>query len=753
MRPSYCCLILLLLTMPATAEQLSIERIFASPSLSGETPRSLKLSPDGRFVSYLQGRPDERERMDLWVLEVASGERRMLVDSRQLTGGEERLSAEEQARRERQRTAELRGIAEYAYSSDGRRLLFPLAGNLYVYDLQQPAEQAVQQVASAAEGFVTDPRFSPQGRYVSFVRDQNLHVVDLADGSSRALTSDGGGPVSWAMAEFIAQEEMGRDTGYWWAPDEAHVAVTRVDESPVPLVRRFEIHADHAELVEQRYPAVGEPNVTIQLAVIAVADGTLRWIDLGPDSDIYLPRVNWLPGGKALAFQRQSRDQRRLELIRVDIDDNLKQRPLLVEERQTWVNLHEALRFLDARGRFIWASERDGYQHLYLHAANGSLQRPITAGEWQVDQLLSFDSRRKRVYFAANADDPLGQDIYVQDLDPLNPRKPRRLTQGGWNQAVFADQGDAWLHTWSDDDHPAQIRLRDRSGRELQTINGNALEGDHPYLPYRAAHRPAEYGSLQASDGQTLHYQLLMPAGHQPGQRHPAVVRTYGGPHAQVVQKRWDERWGLFDQYLAQQGFVVFSLDNRGSARRGTAFENPIHRQMGGPEVEDQQLGLDWLAAQDFVDPQRLGVFGWSYGGYMSLHLWARTPQLAAAVAVAPVTDWTLYDTHYTERYMQLPAANAEGYARSNVLTWLDHAEGGAAALSDRLYLIHGMADDNVLFTHSTALISAMVERDIRFRLMAYPGGKHGINASTAMRRHVYNEIARYFLHKLRPEE
>jgi dipeptidyl-peptidase-4 len=734
------------------AEQLTLERIFANPALSGETPRSLKLSPDGERVTFLRGRADQQQRLDLWAFEVLTGQTRMLVDSSRLTGGVEQLSVEEQARRERQRTADLRGIAEYAFSADGARLLFPLGGDLYVYDLKADEDNAVQQIARAADGFVTDPKFSPAGNHVSFVRDQNLYVVDLKSGQTRALTTDGGGTISYAVAEFVAQEEMGRDTGYWWSSDEAHIALTKVDESPVPLVRRFEIHADRTDVIEQRYPAAGEPNVQIALGVVSLADSNIRWIDLGPESDIYLPRVTWLPGGKALSYQKQSRDQRRLELIRVEMDENLSQRVLLTEERETWVNLHDALRFVDARGRFVWASEHDGQQHLYLHAASGKRSNAITQGDWQVDALLALDGTRKQIYFLANAHDPLSRDVYVQSLDPLSPRRPQRLTNGGWNDAVFADDNSVWLHTWSDPEHPPQVRLRNRKNIELVAIHANEVSGDHPYAPYKDAHQAREYGVLDGADGQTLHYQLLKPAGFEPGRRYPVVIRTYGGPHVQVVQKRWDERWGLFDQYLAQQGFVVFSLDNRGSARRGTSFENPIHRQMGGPEVIDQQAGISWLAEQGYVDPDRIGVFGWSYGGYMSLHLWARTPSLAAAVSVAPVTDWLLYDTHYTERYMDHPERNPDGYAQSNVLNWLDRAEGGAAALSDRLYLIHGMADDNVLFSHSTGLISAMVERGIRFDLMAYPGGKHGINASPAMRQHVFAEIADYLRDKLRPE-
>ena len=256
-------------------------------------------------------------------------------------------------------------------------------------------------------------------------------------------------------------------------------------------------------------------------------------------------------------------------------------------------------------------------------------------------------------------------------------------------------------------------------------------------------HRKAEFGTLTAPDGQTLHYRVIKPAGFVEGQRYPALVRVYGGPHVQYVQRRWDERWGLFDQVLAQRGFVVFTLDNRGSARRGVAFEAPIHRRMGGPEVEDQLAGVRWLAQQAFVDGKRIGVFGWSYGGYMSLMLLAKhSSEIAAGVAVAPVTEWRLYDTHYTERYMDDPAAHSGAYDQSAVFAHL-------AGLTSPLLLIHGMADDNVLFTHSTQLMAALQDRGTRFDLMTYPGGKHGINGTPAMRKHVLGSIVGWLHEKL----
>lgn len=740
--------IFLFWSLSVSATELTLDRIFADPPLSGPSPRGLKFAPDGRSLSFLRGKPERSEQLDLWVFDIAAGEERLLVDSNALLGGSsEVLSDEEKARRERLRIASFSGIVDYQFSADSQHLLFPLNGALYLYALKT---REVRALTRAEDGFATDPKFSPKGRYVSFVRGQNLFALRLADSRLLQLTTEGGGTRSFGMAEFVAQEEMDRLTGYWWAPDEHAIALFHFDEAAVPVQRRFEIYADRTEVVEQRYPAAGTTNVRIGYGIVELptdADGPprLRLHEFPADADLYLARLDWKPDSKAFAVQQQSRDQRRLELNLVDAE-SLESRTLLVETSATYVNLHNDLRWLK-NGSFIWASEASGFKQLYLHGADGERRRQLSAGEGAVDQLLLLDEARGLVYFSGSFTEDLQKHVYVASLDREASKVPDEVTtEEGFHEAVFDRQGRYFLDTHSRHDQPPQVLLKDVRGRLVQTIVANKLDANHPLAPYRDALRPAEFGYLENPEGVALRYRLLKPPGFDPAESYPVYVRVYGGPHVQVVNKNWDARWGLFDQYLAQRGIVVFSVDNRGSARRGKAFEEAVYGRMGQVDVADQYAGVQWLKQQPWVDRERIGVFGWSYGGYMSLMLLAQHPaDYACGVAVAPVSDWALYDTHYTERYMDLPARNPDGYRAGDVLSHLD----GLA--SDKLLLVHGMADDNVLFAHATRVMNGLQQAGKDFSLMTYPGGKHGINSTPAQRRHVFGQIANYLERCLKP--
>ena len=721
---------LLMTAAPAMAEKLTIERIFDEPSLDGPTLRKPKLAPDGSRVTFLREKEDDAEQLDLWEYHVGEGKLRLLVDSRQLLPAGEQLSDEEKARRERQRIAGLKGIVEYDWAPDSQGLLFPLGGDLYYYDL---ASRQPRQLTDS-DAFETDPQVSPGGRYVAFVRDQDLYVVEIATGREQRLTHDGGGVIRNAMAEFVAQEEMDRDTGYWWAPGDTKIAFLQVDESPVAVTQRYEIHADELKVIDQRYPYTGTPNVRLRLGVVSLADQQIQWLDLGDEPDIYVPRVRWLPDGRRLSYQRQSRDQRTLELRVADVASG-EQRTVIREQADTFVNLHRDLRYLADGERFVWSSERDGFRHLYLGQLDDGSLAPLTTGDWQVDELEGLDEQGGWVYFTATRASPLERQLYRVPLDGSGVTDPERLTRReGDHDVEMSRSADVFVDTFSTRDQPPQVSLHRSDGRQLTWLVENALDADHPYHPYLRAHRPTEFGTLTAEDGQTLHYRVTTPPGDGP---HPVMIHVYGGPHAQMVSKSWSRRI-LFEQYMAQHGYIVFALDNRGSARRGTRFENPIHRAMGGVEVADQMRGVAYLRSRDDVDPDRIGVFGWSYGGYMTLHLMLRHPdQLAAGVAVAPVTDWALYDTHYTERYMGTPQDNPQGYEQGSVFPYTQ-------GFDRPLLVVHGMADDNVLFTHSTRLFEHLQQQGVLFEAMPYPGAKHGISGQ-AGQTHVYRTIAGFF--------
>ncbi len=722
------------------AAELTIDRLFDAPALSGPSLVGLKISPDAARVTYLQGKPDDKDRLDLWEYDLLDRRARILVDSRVAAPANEQLSAEELGRRERQRTAALSGILEYSFAPTGRALLFPLDGRLYYYDLAKPAQDALRQIAPG-KGFATDAAISPHGRYVSYVRDQNLFAYDLAANFEKALTHDGAGPIKNGMAEFVAQEEMDRNTGYWWAPDDRHVAFARIDESPVKVRQRFEIAADDVSTFEQRYPAAGEANVLIRLGVSDPSSGAVTWIDLGPDQDMYLARVNWLPDGKTLAIQRESRNQRRLDLLFANIETGAS-RVVLTETSTSWVELNDEISFLKRSPEFVWASARDGYRHLYLYGYDGRLVRRLTAGKWNVDDfrqraIKGIDEAHRVIYFAATEKSPIERHLYRTSLDTRNPRSVSRISrEDGLHGITMSRDERFYVDDFNSRTQPPQVSLRAADGTLITYLAENRLDQRHPDAPYLADNSVPEFGTLAAADGQLLQYRLFKPAHFDAAKRYPAIVDVYGGPSVQRVLDDWTG--SSFTQILTRAGYVVFQLDNRGSGFRGTAFQTPIHGRLGDVEVIDQVQGARWLGAQTYVDPSRIGVWGWSYGGYMTLMLMFKAPEVfRAGVSGAPVTDWLLYDTHYTERYLDRPSENAAGYEASSALPY-------AKDLHGNLLVIHGMADDNVLFLHSTKLFRRLQDLGKPFEVMVYPGAKHGLTRQQ-VGRHAYATILRFF--------
>lgn len=717
--------------------ELTIERLFSSPDLNGTLPKSIRFSPDGGRVTWLQGSTEDVERLDLWQFDIKTGERSCLVESRSL-GNDRELSDEEKARRERKRIFE-RGIVEYLWHPSGGSLVFPLDGVLWLYEIN--AGRAHQ--LTPDDLFQTDVRFSPDGRWLSFVRNGDLYAMDLTHGSEQRLTHDGGGTVSNGIAEFIAQEEMHRYEGYWWSPDSTRIAFVNVDESTVALTRRFEIEADEVTLHEQRYPFAGEANARVRIGVISVeGESDASWIDTGRDDEHYIARIHWLADNESLAVTIQSRDQQMMECLECRPDEPA--RVLITETSESWINLDDHFRRLGDRGDFLWGSERSGFLHLYrFDAASGQLNA-VTQGEWVVKRVCHIDEQNGLVYFEAAIETPIETHLYVTSLDgsiDASIDDPRRITRSGISHNVTLSKDGRWfLDRYSSPAQPVSVDLCRIDGTVELNVGGGPFTNAHPMFGFTRPPEDIEFGVLHAADGQDLHYRLMSPAGHESGERYPVIVTVYGGPGVQRVHNEWIPPW---HHYMASRGYGLFALDNRGSANRGKRFESPIYGQLGEYEVADQLVGADFLSTVPWVDPARIGVFGHSYGGYMTLMLLMRAPEVfRAGVSVAPVTDWHLYDTHYTERYLGHPRENAGGYERSAVFPWLEGP--GLAGLNGKLLLIHGMADDNVLFTHTTRLMRALQDAACEFELMTYPGAKHGL-AGRATNIHRYTMMNRFF--------
>ncbi|MEY3358968.1 MAG: hypothetical protein RI923_228 [Pseudomonadota bacterium] len=526
-------LVLALLSGTAMAQQLTIDALTSGKSLSGNALTQAKFSPDGKRISFLKGKPDKAGQLDLWTFDVASGEARMLVDSATLASSSKELSDEEKARRERQRIAALTGIVEYQWVADGQHLLFPMGGELFWFDLAAATpERALRQLTSGS-GDVTDAKISPKGGFVSFIRGRNLWIIDIASGKERQLTSDGSEAIGNGVAEFVADEEMDRHTGYWWAPDDSAIAYARIDETPVPIKERFEIYADRTEVVKQRYPAAGDANVLIQLGLLTLADGKTRWMDLGKEADIYLPRVQWQDATR-LTWQIQNRKQHRLELHRFHRDSGAAER-LRTETSSSWVPLHNNLRFLDD-DRILWSSEQSGYEHLYWLGDKGTL-KAITSGDWMVEDVLAIDNSNRWIYFSGTKDGPTERHLYRVGFD--GGAITRISTEAGMHSAQFNAGVSHYIGTYTNPETPPQTLLRTADGNTVRALIDNTLDADHPYTPYLKAHRVPEFGTLKAEDGQVLHYSLIKPAGFDPTKKYPVVVIVYGGPAAQTVTRNW----------------------------------------------------------------------------------------------------------------------------------------------------------------------------------------------------------------------
>lgn len=723
----------LLAAAPAMSETLPPQRIFESPDISGPRARGVKLSPDGRSVTYIKTRADDLTITDLWVADVAGGEPRLLLDGKQLAPAGRQLSEAEKARRERAGVA-TRGVVDYAWDSLGKVILAPVEGDLWIYDVA--ARQARQLTRSPGDEI--DAKISPKGGFVSYVRDDNLYLTPIAGGAERALTEGGTELKSWGTAEFIAQEEMSRSTGYWWSPDDKAIAIAFVDQTGVDIVDRPEVNATGANVVPQRYPRPGRPNARVDLYVQPL-DGPRVKVDLGADADIYLARVAWAKDGKTLYVQRQTRDQRRLDLIAVDPATG-QGKVILSETSPHWVDITDDFRPLKD-GTFLWSSERSGYLHLYLHAADGRLIRQVTQGDWPVEQVEGIDEATSTVIFAAHKDSPVERRIY--SVSWAKPGAPKALTPGGgqWTVTV-ADKGGAFAGTYNDPKTPPQTALYRADGTRVRWIEENALKAGHPFWSYVSNLREPTFGTTKAADGQDLWWSMRTPPGFDPAKRYPVIVQVYGGPGNALVQKAWA---APEDQILLDAGYILFKLDNRGTPNRSTAFKTAIDRRMGQLEVDDQIAGARYLQTLPYVDPARIGVTGWSYGGYMTLLLLtAPDSPFKAGVAGAPVTDWRLYDTHYTERYMGTPADNAAGYAATEVVARLPRLKAGS------VLIMHGMADDNVTFDHTTRVLFALQAAGTPFETMVYPGLRHRGGWTPTNRKHRAMQTVDFFDRKLK---
>lgn len=694
-----------------TDKQLSLTDVAHYPRPGMDVPSRIEFTPDSHHIAYLWG-ADGSLTQELWLYDPTSGARRQLTTLASNTANQTgQFSLEEELRRERTRQRKS-GVTSYQFAQAAEDaplvLLVPFDGHLSIargeYNLTQ---------LPGSEG-ATDARLSPDGSYVAFVRAGNLYVAPT-DGREppRALTTSAEDGLTNGLAEYMAQEEMGRQVGYWWSPDGARLAFVRADSRHIPVYSIVHQGTEQVAIEQHRYPFTGKRNVEVQLGIVAV-DGpadAVTWMDLGAEPDIYLARVAWRPDGVLTALV-QARDQRSQRLMAFDTPSGAATQ-LLAEQGEPWLNLHDDLRFLRDNS-FLWSSERTGFLHLSLHDSSGHELRALTEGPWMVTGHVTLDEERRRVYFQGTYDGPLERHLYVVSLDggPV-----RRLTrEAGWHDTVISPDCRTFVDTWHNPEHPPRLTICNLVDGEVQHLLFEHAE----ITPAALGLCVPEIASFHTHDGALLYAAIYASEQTRTaGQPRPLVVAVYGGPHAQSITGTWSLTVDLRAQYLAQQGFVVLKVDNRGSSNRGLAFEAPIARTMGHIEVDDQLEGVNWLAERPYVDRERVGIYGWSYGGYMVCRSLLQAPEVfKAGIAGAPVTFWEGYDTHYTERYMGLLATNAAGYQASSVLS-------SAEKLASKLLLVHGLVDENVHARHTMRLVEILAAAGRDYELMVFPEARH----------------------------
>ena len=681
------------------SDRLTLDDLVRRPLPGMDAPGRIEFIPGQDAISYLQSTDGSLVR-SLWRHDLETGERRLLAGPIAEAEREETLSRDEELRRQRQRTVEL-GVTDYAWASRAERptLLVPLAGRLFVAAGDGP----VREIAGITG--VQAAKLSPDGRLIAHVVAGDVWMIPVEGGSPTRLTQDAGDGLFSGLPEFVAAEELDRPDGLWWSEDAAFLAYARVDERAVPpfVIPRWS--GDPAEVEVHRYPFAGQENAQASLHVVPAAGGTPS--PAGIEIDGYLARVVARPDGGWLVAVL-SRDQGSLRWSALAHDGAAQE--LWVETAEPWINLDDDTRVL-ADGRILRATEATSFRHLELRGNDGGEVRSLTHGEWQVAGVVAVDRTAGEVLFVAARDGVLEQHLYSVSLDG---GEPTRLTdEPGWHEVIARDDGRRWADTCSSLEHAPRVSVRDRDGGSPIAIHEPSADANQGGLA------PPELLELTAADGITpLHAAFYRP--DPTWGPPPLVVSVYGGPHSQRVRNAWSLTVELRPQWLRQRGIGVLIVDNRGTYGRGLAFEAALAGRMGSVEVDDQATAIRELVRRGDADPERIGLFGWSYGGYMTLMCMEREPTLfKVGVAGAPVVDWDGYDTAYTERYLGTPAANADGYRESSVLP-------RAGDLRGEVLIVHGLLDENVHFRHTARLLAKLAEAGGSVDLLLLAGERHG---------------------------
>ena len=702
--------------------ELRLEEIFSETGLTRPAPTHFQWSPDGRRLTFIL--PQEaRAKRDLWEVDPETGAKRVLVSQRRL--GRLAPGAQEAASDEREKERLLRyNVAAYHWSPDSKSILFASSGRLYLYHL---SSQRVRPIAPEKQN-IRDPKFSPNGRWISFIHGHDIWLAPASGGAERRLTSGATADLLHGDLDWIYPEEFGLREGYRWSPDSKRVAFLEFDQSAVPSHPILSLSSIQPSLAMQRYPRPGDPNPRVRLGIIEARPGAknqrIVWVQGRAE---YTPRFGWV-SDEQVYVQRLNRAQNHLRLEFADAVDG-RARVVHAERDPYWINITNDLRFLRASDEFLWTSERSGFRHIELYSFDGKRKRELTAGEWEVKSIRGVDEVQGWVYYTSNEDNPLGADLYRIGLD--GSRKQRLTTAAGTHAVSMNSANTAYYDRFSARQIPPRWEAHSlASGRRTLIHETSGLEEFRLVKP--------EPVTWITPDQALVRGMLLKPPSLEPGKKYPLLVYVYGGPRVPTIRDAWQPSRGryFFHQYLARKGYVIAYVDDRTSSRLGHRYETAARFNYGPVAVRDYVFAVEQLGKLDFVDPERIAIWGWSGGGFSTCFALTHTKQFKLGIAVAPVTDWRLYDSIYTERYMGDPRKQAEAYRRTSAVE-------AAANLYGRLLLVHPTADDNVHLRNTLNMVSALIQAGKPYDLLLYPGKTHSIDGQKT-RLHLYQSIERY---------
>lgn len=742
------CSLFLLATVAVAQQQsselppLTISNIYREGGLLGRAPENVQWSPDGTKVSYIV-RDDSGEHAELWYIDVATGKPAVLVTEEKLQTLQPPLTNVKDERKTERRHS----VGGYHWAPDSSKLLFDANGQLWLYSIE--SRTAINISSSAG-----DPKFSPDGKHLAYVRDHNLFVNDLRNHQEQLTKGKSGkhraeesasedekkepkpddilnGEVDWVYAE-----ELDVKSNYFWSPDSQQVAYLQMDESEVPAYPIEDFMPTHATVAEQKYPKAGDANPAVRVGVVKASGGGTRWITPTTDTNVYVPRFGWVRPG-LLYIEVLNRAQNKLDLYFADANDG-RSKLMLSEKSDAWIYPVPEPRFIRADDQFLWLSWRDGHTHIYLYGfdkqnplgAEAKLVRQVTRGGFEVSEIAAVDDAGGLVYYSANASSPIEQQLYRVKLEGGEAEALTKM-EGTHATSFPGNGGNYFVDTFSS--------FTAAPSMSLCTIGANCTK-------FWEARSPAAYNliapkalQLKAADGSTTLYgTLLLPPGDviaRNGGKVPLLTNPYGGPGVQSVTNSWGSGKGnFFNEILARDGIAVLNVDNRGQGGRSRDFQAGILHHMCELPFADQTAALDQVLQQfPQLDSSRLGWWGWSYGGSMTLYAMTHTDRLKVGIAVAPVTDWHNYDTIYTERYLGLPKESEDDYRRTSPIT-------AAANLHGHLLEVHGTSDDNVHMQNTIQMTNAFITAGKKFDLMLYPRKTHGI-AGQAARTDLFERI------------